>query len=151
MKRKAKEEDAFDREFSRYISWLDDLPDDVTLKELETLLADTIKINRRGWDLPNLIEYLSKHSELHPLIAVRLFEQLTRTDAPTYFYQGKEQEIEVLLTNAIKTKKNEAYYYADQIVNKFGEWGNYYFKDFWKANLKEKKISRLKTPMLKKK
>lgn len=151
LKRNAKEEDAFDREFSRYVAWLDDLTQDVTLKELETLLADTIKINRRGWDLPNLIEYLSKHSEQHPLIAVRLFYQLMWTNAPTYFYQGKEKEIEVILKNAIKTEKNEAYYYADHIANKFGEWGNYKFKNFWNENLKDIPISRLKTPKLKKK
>lgn len=150
-KRKANEEDVFDREFSRYISWLDDLPQEVTLKELERLLADTIDINRKGWDLPNLIEYLSKHSEQHPLIAIRLLNQLMDTKAPSHFYYRKEKEIEQILENAIKTNRNEGYYFADLIANTFGERGNYYFKDFWNENLKDKKINRLKTPKLKKK
>uniref|UniRef100_A0A7V2ZKE6 Uncharacterized protein n=1 Tax=Ignavibacterium album TaxID=591197 RepID=A0A7V2ZKE6_9BACT len=144
IKRKTNDEDEFDREFSGYITWLDDLPQEVTLKELEKLLAATIDINQSGWNLPDLVEYLSKHSEQNPLIAVRLFYQLMQTNAPTYFYQGKEQEIEIILKNAIKTKKNEAYFYADYIANKFGEWGNYYFKDFWIENLKGKKIKRLR-------
>jgi len=151
MKRKANEEDAFDREFSRYIAWLDDLPKEITLKELETLLTETIKINRGGWDLPNLIEYLSKHSENHPLIAVKLFTQLVDTNAPTYFYQGKEKEIDEILENAVKTEKTEAYYYADYITNTFGEWGNYNYKEFWKKNLEGRKIVKPKTQKLKKK
>ena len=151
VKRIANEEDAFDREFSRYIAWLDDLPQELTLKKLDSLLTDTIKINRRGWDLPNLIEYLSKHSEHHPLIALRLLNQLMDTKAPSHFYYRKEKEIEQILQNAIRTKKDEGYYYADIITNRFGEWGNYYFKDFWEENLKDIKISRLKTPRHKKK
>jgi len=140
-KNRKDEEDEFDREFSRYISWLDDLPEKVTLKELEPLLTETININQRGWQLPNFIVYLSKQSENFPLIAIKLFEKLMHTKAPSYFFNGKEKEIETILANAIKTKKNEAYYYADIISNKFGELGNYYFKDFWMKNLKDKKIT----------
>ena len=140
--RKRSKEDKFDTEFSRYISWLDDLPSEVTLKELEPLLIETIKINQRGWHLPNFIEFLSLQSDKYPLIAIRLFEKLMHTNAPSYFYHGKEKEIERILQNAIGRKKNEGIYFADKIVNKFGEWGNYYFKDFWISHLKDKKLVR---------
>lgn len=145
-KKARKKEDQFDREFSRYISWLDDLPENVTLKQLEPLLFETIKINQRGWQLPDFITYLSRQSEKYPLIAIRLFEKLMHTKAPMYFYQGKEKEIERILENAVETEKPEAYYYADYITNTFGEWGNYYFKDFWMSNLKDINVNKLKTP-----
>jgi len=150
-KKRSDKEDEYDREFSRYISWLNNLPKNITLKELELLLLETIKINQRGWQLPNFIEYLSQNSVEYPLIAINLFEKLMNTKAPSYFFQGKEKEIENILENAINTEKSEAYYYADQIINKFGEWGNYYFKEFWKKNLEGRKIVKPKTPKFKKK
>ena len=141
-KKRLNEEDKFDTEFSRYISWLNVLPAEVTLKEIEPLLVETIKINQKGWHLPDFIEYLSKQSLEYPLVAIRLLERLMHADAPNYFYSGKEKEILQILENAIGTKKDEAYYYADIIVNRFGEWGNYYFKDFWIKHLKGKNIKR---------
>lgn len=150
-KKRLDKEDEFDREFSRYISWLNNLPKTITLKELEPLLLETIKINKRGWQLPNFIEYLSQNSEEHALISIRLFEKLMHTKAPSYFFQGKEKEIETILNNAVNTKQPEAYYLADFITNTFGEWGNYNFKDFWNENLKGRKIVNPKKSILKKK
>ena len=108
---------------------------------MEPLLLETVKINQRGWQLPNFIEYLSQNSKEYPLIAIKLFEKLMQTKAPTYFFHGKEKEIEEILENAVKTEKTEAYYHADSITNTFGEWGNYYFKGFWMKHLKWKKLT----------
>ncbi|MFA6978574.1 MAG: hypothetical protein WC209_04540 [Ignavibacteriaceae bacterium] len=131
-------EDEFDREFSLYLDWLSCLPAEITVEELESLLDATIKINQKGWHLPNFIDYLVKESEKYPDIAIRLFEQLMNTKAPDYFYHSKMEKIKLILERAIKTEKLEAIKRADFIANKFGEWGNYYFKDFWVAYLQDK-------------
>lgn len=133
-------EDEFDREFSLYLDWLSYLPAEITIEELESLLDATIKINQKGWHLPNFIDYLVKESEKYPDIAIRLFEQLMNTKAPDYFYHSKMEKIKLILERAIKTEKLEAIKMADFIANKFGEQGNYYFKDFWIAYLKDKEI-----------
>ena len=78
-------------------------------------------------------------------MALKLFEALMHTKVPNYFFHGKEKEIENILRNSIKTGNPEGYYYADTVANKFGELGNYYFKDFWMNNLKDVKVKKPKT------
>lgn len=126
------EEEKLEQEFSRYFNWLDDLPLEVTLKEIESLLAETIKLNKRGWHLPDFIEYLSKQSQQYPFEAVKLFDLLLNTKAPAYFYNGKEKEIENILVASCESKIPQAKNLADKIMNRFGEMGNYSFKDLWK-------------------
>lgn len=139
-------ENNFEREFAIFFSWLDDLPVDVTIEDLKDLLNESIKINQSGWYLPDFIEYLHKQSESYPLVVINLIHKLTKTNAPSHFYFGKEKKIEEIILNAInndtleKNKKSDIYYLANKIVNKFGEWGNYSFKELWKKYLKDKKV-----------
>ncbi|HZW40293.1 MAG TPA: hypothetical protein VFF33_13425 [Ignavibacteriaceae bacterium] len=123
--------DKYDQEFSRYISWLDDLPETVKLKELESLLIGTLKINGKGLQVPNLIKFLYKHSQEYPIIAIGLLDKTMQTKAPLYFYQGKEKEIELILETAIRSNNLKGKRLAEKIANKFGEQGNYYFKELW--------------------
>jgi hypothetical protein len=134
-------EDKYSTEFSRYFNWLNNLPEKVTLPVIQTLLGDTIKINRKGWHISDLISYLYAQSQKFPLEAVQLLNKLMKSDAPHHFYNGKEAEIKIILLNAIYTQQEEGYHYADMIANKFGEWGNYNFKDLWLEHLSKKKLA----------
>jgi hypothetical protein len=124
-------ESILDQEFSKYLVWVDFLPEDITLKRIESLLAESIQLNKRGWHLPDFIDYLNKQSVKYPVEAIKLFNLLMNTEAPPHFFHGKENEISGILVNAAESNNPNAKSLADKIMNRFGEIGNYYFKDLW--------------------
>jgi hypothetical protein len=133
------EEDKIDQEFGRYTNWLESFPSYEKLPNIYTLLKQTIQLNRKGWHLPDLVAFLSEQSNKYQLESVRLLYELMKTDAPRYFFHGKEDEIKVILNNAIDTGNKEAINKADSVMNRFGEWGNYAFKDLWKERIYHRK------------
>jgi|GEM_PF-5793675 hypothetical protein len=120
-----------EQEFSKYLNWLNYLPKEITLIEIESQLSETIKLNRKGFHLPYLIDYLNIQSQNYPLETIRLFDILLSTEAPLHFYFGKEKEIENILVKAIESNISRAKFLADKIMNRFGEMGNYRFKELW--------------------
>lgn len=133
------EEDKIDQEFGRYTNWLESFPSYEKFPNIYTLLKQTIQLNRKGWHLPDLVAFLSEQSKEYPLESIRLLHELMKTDAPRHFFHGKEDEMKILLNNAINTKNKEAINKADMIMNRFGEWGNFAFKDLWMDRIYHRK------------
>ncbi|MCE1188489.1 MAG: hypothetical protein LWX56_05050, partial [Ignavibacteria bacterium] len=118
-------------EFSLFLTWLKYIPSEVTLDELANLLTETLILNKEGYHLPELIDYLQQKSGEEPELAVRILKQAVETEAQIYFYQGKERIMEEILRKGLSTGNKTVLAEADIVMNTLGEKGNYYFKDLW--------------------
>jgi hypothetical protein len=125
------DEDKYEHEFSTYYRWLPSLPETISFIEVAPLLKKSIDINKKGWDLPQLIKYLAENSKKYSHEVIKLFYYQNKTDAPNHFYHGAEDDIVEILTNALESSNPKSKSLAEKIINRFGEWGNYKYKDLW--------------------
>ncbi|MBN1217255.1 MAG: hypothetical protein JXA99_17675 [Candidatus Lokiarchaeota archaeon] len=128
------EEDNFDREFSRYLTWLDYIPKNESLKTLYPNLLNTFKLNRKGWHLEKIINFLAKQSGKYEVEAIKLLDILIKSFSKEYLYIEKENEknIKTIFENAFNSKNKIALNKVDLLINHLGELGYYQFKDLWK-------------------
>ena len=113
-------------ELSGYAWWLKDAPEN--LSELYDLLEPIVPYLEVGTQGRHVLEYLARQAEAFPAKASRLLLRMA-TDVPDNIYLSREGPVRQILETALRSTDAEAKTNVYEIVNLFGERGDYRYKD----------------------
>jgi len=113
-------------ELSSYAWWLKDAPEN--LSELYDLLEPIVPYLEVGTQGRHVLEYLSKQSGAFPVRASRLLLHMAK-EVPDNIYLSREEPVRQILETALRSTDAEAKTIVYEIVNLFGERGDYRYKD----------------------
>lgn len=94
------------------------------LEVLNSVLEQTLTFKFNGFEAGEIIDYLGRHSEKFPSLAISNLQIIILSSQEFYTLEDTKKSIEQILTfamNADDTSKAKAI----EIINKFGERGDY--------------------------
>ena len=112
------------QELTEYFWWLKDTPAD--LGELYPLIERTLPHLKEGLYGDLLLEYLRKQATTYPMLAVKVLLRMMTVGAEPLRY--KQDEVTDILTMAIKSGDRDARADAIEVINLFGERGEYAYR-----------------------
>lgn len=113
-------------ELSSYALWLEDAPENVS--ELYALLEPIVPYLEVGIEGLYVLKYLAKQAEAFPIEATRLLQRMAR-EALDSIYLSKEDLVRQILEAANMSGETRAKENIRDIVNLFGERGDYRYRD----------------------
>ena len=114
----------FRAEFSAYFGWLTGTPE--VLGVLYPLIVRTLPHMQEGVYGDLLLEYLRKQATTYPMLAVHVLLQMMTMGAEPLRY--KQDEVTNILTLAMKSDNSDAHADAIEVINLFGERGEYAYR-----------------------
>ncbi len=113
------------QELSNYMRWLENCP--AGLDILYPTLKKSIKYLDDQFDVRQLTSYLAEYAPEYSHQAAELLQMAILTVKEAWWHSEKE-DMEIILRSAIESKDLEARRIAIEIINYWGENGNFYWK-----------------------
>jgi len=114
------------QEISNYMRWLKNCP--LGMVTLFPILSKSIKYFHDSYDSMLLIEFAANQSEIFPLESITLL-QMVILSAKDSWWNLKHEDEEKIIKMAIKNHNDKAKTLAFEIINYFGENGDYQWRN----------------------
>ncbi len=114
--------DNYSKEIANFSRFMKHCPLD--LKELDSVIEQTLTFKLNGFEAGEIIDYLSKNSEIFPNLAVSNLQKIILSSQEFYTLEDTKKGIEQILTSAMNAD-NVSKAQAIEIINVFGERGDY--------------------------
>ncbi|MBE0684043.1 MAG: hypothetical protein IH589_19245 [Anaerolineales bacterium] len=118
----AENKGAFTKEISSFSRLLKNVP--VNLLELNSIIEQTLTFKSDGFETQEIIEFLGKHSEKFPNLAVSNLHKIVLSSKQFYLLEDTKKGVEQTLTSAMNSDDTSRAK-AIEIINVFGERGDY--------------------------
>lgn len=118
----SKNRDNHSKEITNFSRLLKHCPLD--LEELNSVIEQTLSFKFNGFEAGEIIDYLGKHSENFPSLAISNLQKIVLSSQEFYILEDTKKGIEQILSSAMNaddTSKAKAI----EIINIFGERGDY--------------------------
>jgi hypothetical protein len=117
----------FTKEINNFCRLLKNTP--LELPELYSILQRTLEFKPKGFEVQLIIEYLGENCEKYPDLAVSMLHEIVLSRQILYLVTDTEKSVEKIIMSVVDADK-EAKAKAIEIINIFGEHGDYKWRPF---------------------
>ena len=104
----------------------------LNLEELNPVIEQTLTFNFSGFEAGEIIDYLGKHSEKFPNLAISNLQKIVLSSQELYILEDAKKSIDQILTSAMNAD-DASKAKAIEIINIFGERGDYSWRRLLEA------------------
>lgn len=117
----------YTKEITNFCRLLKNVP--LELPELYPTLQRTLEFKAEGYEVQLIIEYLGENCEKHPSLAVSMLHEIVLSGRSFYLITNTEKSVEKIFMSVTQADE-EAKVKAIEIINIFGERGDYKWRPF---------------------
>jgi hypothetical protein len=121
-----KEKQGHEEEFTAFLSWAEGYVD--PLYRLYKPIGSSLSLCKPQWRLDDLLRYIGKNADESAFEAVDLLDSLMQSVGQEGL-SWHRTEVKEILAACVKSKKGEVRQRAVELINRFGEWGIYDYRE----------------------